>query len=339
MNSVERVMATVGGKPVDRPAVGVVLSLYGAKLTGCPLERYYSNAEEYVKGQIAVRETFEPDMLFSPFYYSGIGEAFGGKITFLPSYSPNLKRPAVNSAEAMLTLENPDVDNHPRLLFMRESTKQLASKYGGEVPIIAVMPGPVDLPPLVMGFEAWMETLLFNNDLAKEITQMSTDFFKNWANTLITDGANVIVITTIFNADMVTSEMVKDIAVPSYNESFKDIKGPIILHHTGARILPFLEHYTSLPNVIGYAVGPQDSLYESRMKIGPDKVLLGNISGPTLNKKTPAEIRAKCDEILDDRMNDPHFILATSGADVTMDTPKENIQTIIQAAKDHTKGI
>ncbi|MCP4414546.1 MAG: uroporphyrinogen decarboxylase, partial [Gammaproteobacteria bacterium] len=37
MNSRERVLAAFHGKPMDRRAVSLVLSLYGARLTQCEL--------------------------------------------------------------------------------------------------------------------------------------------------------------------------------------------------------------------------------------------------------------------------------------------------------------
>ena len=40
MNSMERIQATLAGKPLDRRAIAPVLGLYGARLTNCPLERY-----------------------------------------------------------------------------------------------------------------------------------------------------------------------------------------------------------------------------------------------------------------------------------------------------------
>ena len=50
MNSVERVFVAVEGKSVDRPAVTLTLSLYGAKLTGCPVKEYYTNPQAEANG-------------------------------------------------------------------------------------------------------------------------------------------------------------------------------------------------------------------------------------------------------------------------------------------------
>ena len=63
MNSLERVTAALSGKSFDRRPVSITLSLYGARLTNCPLTTYYTDADEYFRGQEAVYKTFQPDIL------------------------------------------------------------------------------------------------------------------------------------------------------------------------------------------------------------------------------------------------------------------------------------
>lgn len=88
MNSRERVFATFQGKPVDRRPFTAMLSLYGARLTGCPLRDYYTDASAYARGQTAVREIFRPDILFSPFSLVGLAEAFGGEAKYFDNAPP-----------------------------------------------------------------------------------------------------------------------------------------------------------------------------------------------------------------------------------------------------------
>jgi len=43
LDSSSRVLATLKGQPVDRRAVSLTLSLYGANFAECSLAEYYSN--------------------------------------------------------------------------------------------------------------------------------------------------------------------------------------------------------------------------------------------------------------------------------------------------------
>lgn len=335
MNSLERVFAAVEGKPVDRPAVTLTLSLYGAKLTGCPVKEYFTNPQSYADGQAAVSEEFQPDLLFTPFALAVEGEAFGSQVVYLDNYAPNIARPAVGAAEEAGRLRIPDVDSHPRLLFIRESVRLMAAQFGGKVPIVGVMNSPIDLPALIMGIDTWLGMLLCDAEAAKSVMDMTTRFFIQWANALLSDGANLLVFPCNFsNPEIVTEKILKEIAIPVYQAAFLEIKGPLVIHHGGARIQPFLDHYNPLPNLAAFVLDSRDSFSEAREKVGPDRVLLGNIDGPTLLKKAPETIRAECLKLLSDRSDDRHFIMASSNADVAYDTPAANIHAMIQAAKD-----
>lgn len=339
MNSIERFFAAVEGKPVDRPAVTVILSLYGAKLTGCPVKEYYTNPQAYANGQSAVREEFQPDLLFTPFALAAEGEAFGSQVVYLDNNAPNIARPAVGSAEEAVRLTIPDIDSHPRLLFIRESIRLMASQYGGKVPIAGIMLSPIDLPALIMGIDAWLGTLLFDEETAKRVIDMTIRFFIKWANTLLSDGADLLMFPCNFsNPEIVTEKILKEIAIPLYQEAFSEIQGPLIIHHGGARIAPFLAHYNALPNVVAFTIDPRETFSDARQKVGPNRLLIGNIDGPNLYRKAPETIREECENLLADRCDDRYFIMATSNTDVAYDTPAANIHAMIQAAKDYKQG-
>lgn len=338
MKSLERVFAAVQGEPTDKRAVSITTSLYGAKLIGCPLREYYSDSARYVEGQTAVKEKFQPDILFSPFALVREGEAFGSKITFLKDYPPNLKQPAAASGEEAARLPIPDVDSHPNLMYIRESVRELYARFGKETAIGAILISPTDLPALIMGIEGWLETLLFHEDAAVQVLEMTTQYFIRWINTLFSEGAHVAVLPLMFcNPSIITERIIRDIIKPVLHETFTQVKGPIVCHHGGAKLGSFLEHYAALPNVAAFVLDSRDNFSEAREKIGDQRLLLGNIDGPGLARQTPEQIRAKCSEIMTDRKDDPYFILATSNADILFDTPEENILAIRQSVDEFGK--
>ena len=97
--------------------------------------------------------------------------------------------------------------------------------------------------------------------------------------------------------------------------------------------MPHLASYLGLPNVAGWVVDARDSLAEARQALGPGPVLLGNLEGPALEAKTPEAIFAECGRMLANRAGDPHFILATSQADLPFHTPPANLTAIRDAVR------
>jgi uroporphyrinogen decarboxylase len=334
MNSLERVLAAVTGGPSDRRAVALMLSLYGSKLTGCPLFDFYNNSDNYAEGQLAVKERFGVDVLFTPFVLTSIAEAFGSEIKYYSSSPPNMVKPAAPSYEMFSKIDMAAVEDHPRINYLLESARKLAAARASDTAIAAIFLSPMDLPPLLMGIEAWLETILFNEAEAEKIITAMSCFFVKTVNSFFSSGVHFVALPAAFcNPMIVTARIIDQIALPYMKAAFAEVKGPIIFHHVGAPMNEFIESLIQLPNVIGFAVDQSDDLSVSRNIMGSQKVLLGNIDGPTLNKKTPERIRRFCENILENRKADSRFVMASSGADISLSTPEENIDAIIETVK------
>ena len=334
--STERVMATIEGKPKDQVATVLNLSAYGAGLIGCPLKEYYADSKLYAEGQEAVRDVFEPDIILAPFALALYGKAFGSEICFFEKHAPNIKEPISSDISSINNLCIPDTDSDPSLCYLRESVRRLASQSKGNYPIAAIALSPVDLPIMIFGLENWLEILLFEKKLAEIVLETSTQFFYKWTDILFSEGATCIVLpVTLINKRIATTKLLLETVLPVMKISLAKCSGPLILHHTGTSIAKSLSHMTDLPNTLGFCVGKEDLLSECRDTIGEQRLLLGNIDGPSLFSRSPDSIYNQTRKILDNRCDDKHFILATSAADIDIDTPKECIRAITNAVKEH----
>jgi uroporphyrinogen decarboxylase len=332
MNSLERVMATGGGQAVDRRAFLPALSLYGARLTDCPLDLYYSSPARFAAGQEAVHDEFEPDVLFGPFAFAGIGEAFGCKLTWIRDQPPNIRKPAISSMDEWCKLKVPDIDTSAPLRFLRESVRRLANTFRGNVPIAVALPPPTDIPALVLGIDLWLELILFDRPRANEVLEHMNPFFVRLANSLFSDGATFLVLTCAFASPAVVNrEVARSFTHPAMREAFAQLTGPVIVHHGGAPVLAHLDLLTGLPSVLGYVVGPEDDRERARQIIGPQPILLSGPSGPVLGHRRAEDIEQECQAILDERHEDLHYALCTTGADVPLWTPPENIHAMRNA--------
>ena len=267
MNSMQRCRATVEGAPTDRRFAALTLSLYGARLTGRPLREHYTDPQAYVEGQIAVREIFQPDLLLSPFAFAMEAEAFGAEVRYHQKQPPAVCSPAIASAEQIAGLSAPDVDGDPRLGYVREAVRSLAGRYAEEVPIAATVVGPLDLPALILGIDTWLETLLFDKEAVSRMLDVSTCFFVRWANALLADGATMIVSSAVFsNPGVITRKILDESGIPALRQAFGRIDGPLLLHHGGAMLGPFLQPLAGLPNVIGFGLDHRDDPADARRR-------------------------------------------------------------------------
>lgn len=329
MSSQERIVAALEGKPQSRPPYTFILSLYGAKLIDCSLTKYYRDPQCYAEGQEAVLDLCSPDILFSPFAAGLEAEAFGSELKFFPNSPPNISKPAVRSADEFLKLSMPDVESDSSLCYLRESIRCLAKKTNTQTPICGVLTTPIDLPAIVMGMDMWIETLIFAPEKAAAILDKTKSHFIRMANALLADGASFIGLPTMFaNPQILYPKLIDTLIIPALVDAFDEVKGTIIFHHGGNPIVPYLKGYLSLPNVTGYVIDHRDSLDDARKILGDERLLLGNICGPTLSRKPMQQILKQVECILENRKDDPHFIFSTSAADVPWDTPPELLKAI-----------
>jgi uroporphyrinogen decarboxylase len=332
MTGRERVLNTIKGKPVDRRPFSALLSLYGARLTGCPLRQYYTDAAAYADGQSAVLETFQPDILFAPFLLALIGEAFGSELVYFDNQPPNLLHPAITSAADIPRLKLPGIDTHPRIVYTREALARLVNAHGKEVSTAAILLSPADLPLMIMGVDGWMETVFFNKDGVKQMLDLVTPFFLDYANALLEDGADMLVLpAALLTPELTSREMVNRFTIPVLRDTLGKIRGPVILHNVGSPFLKFLDSLADLPNVTGIVMNEQDNLHEAREKIGAGKILIAGPDGPDIGKTSAGKIKSRCTALLNHFKDDPRFILATSGPDVPIETPPGNIHALRRA--------
>ena len=339
MNSRERVFATIQGRTVDRRPFSVMLSMYGARLTGCPLSQYYTDPSAYARGQAAVREIFQPDFLFSPFICVAEGEAFGSKAKYFTDQPPNLMQPAIRSIEEISNLTLPDVDSHPRLVYIREALRLLKASYSEDVTVASILLSPVDLPLMIMGIEGWLETVLFDDDGVKRMLDVTIPFFFKWASALVSEDADFLVMPAAFlNPSIVTQEIVEKFALPVLRKVFSEVLCPIVIHHAGSQFVKFLGTFLGLPNVVGFVLDYRDNFSAARKKIGQNFILMGGLDGPNIGKLSPEELEKRCMTLLENSRDDSRFILGTSGPDIAFDTPPENIHAIRRAVERFDPG-
>jgi len=330
----ERVQAAITGDIADRRAVSLTLSLYGARLTGCPLQTYYADPAAYADGQRAVRETFDPDILFGPFALPMEGAAFGSEISYYDNQAPNLARPVLADIDALDRLIVPDVETHPGLIYFREAVRRMATEHGPEVPVAAVALSPVDLPIMLMGIEGWLATVLFQEDGTRRMLGRTVPFFVRRVNDLFAAGATFVLMPSAFiNPRIVPRGVIERLALPAPRRAFAQVAGPLLMHSGGARLAPFLDLFVGLPNVVGFVVNSREDISLAREKAGPGPLLVGNIDGPGLHRENPHDIQAGAERLLRRHADDPHFILGTSAADIAYETPLSHIRAVGSAAR------
>jgi uroporphyrinogen decarboxylase len=321
MNAMERIGTVLGGGKPDRPAFTLTLSLYGARLTSQDAAAYFSDPALYAAGQRAVVDLCEPDVLFGPFALALEAKAFGATIAPQPDAPPFVSRPAVKTAQDIADLKRPDVEHDANLRFLVDSVQAVAADQRGARPVAAPIAAPSDLPILLMGMENWLQTLLFEPELAAAWSKLALEHFEALAAAYFRAGASFLVTPVMMvNPALVDDGTSRQLILPLLREAFSRLGGPIVFHHGGNRMAKCIGSLKDLPNVAGFVVDEGDSLSAVRRCLGPEMLLLGNLNGPLCSRRTVDDVQRRVRTILANREGDAKFILASAGADIPMDT-------------------
>jgi len=338
MTSFERVLAALAGRFADRRACTMTLPLYGARLTGVDPERYYRDPHLYLAGQLAVVERFDPDIVFGPFALSLEAEAYGVELSWTSKAPPNVRKPLPRLATLSLTHARPLGD--ARLAFLVEAVRLLASGLGKDRPVAGILTAPIDLPALVFGIDTWIDILLFDQSLAKTLLDISVEHFVSLARAYFAAGAAFVASPVMFaNPRILNASLVESLTLPCLSKAFGQAGGPVVFHHGAIPLEEIIGLFRGLPGVAGFVVDERDSLDKIRETLGPEPLLLGGFTGPLMECRAPERIVELVRAALENRKDDPRFILASSAADIPWDTPSESIDAVFATVRSSGRGL
>jgi uroporphyrinogen decarboxylase len=337
MNSLERIMATVTGADTDYQPFTMLLSLYGASLINANTTDFYRKPALWFEGQQKVVDTFDPDIVITPFSFPIEAEAFGSQLVFLEKYAPNIKKPIITDLQQIKNLQIPYINTSPALQFFLQSAGLICKHYKGNKAIAAPIHAPTDLPALLMGIEKWIDTLLFYPNEVALILEKTIEQFVQLGNEFFALGATFLVVPVNFTNPYIITDKIFTNLIPYLHKAFAQIKGPIVIHNGGCILKPFLDRYVKLPNVIAAVIDPREKLDEARAIIGNDLVLMGNFNGPNFVNLSKEQAVEKCLQILINRKDDKHFVFATSSADIPYETPVETIKAVVDTIRNFKK--
>ncbi len=337
MNGLERIAAAMSGQVADRRAVALTLSLYGAKLTGCPLKRYYRDSIAYAEGQLAAFERFGSDVVYSPFALALEGEALGCAVKWHERQPPAIAKP-LSRGPGVVDLDKIDFDGQPFYRYAIGVVERLARDLNGRAALVAVATSPADIPALLFGVESWLDMLLFDPEAAALLLASAGRYFARFANSLLEAGATAVALPSVFlNPSVVSVNIAKRLPIPAMREAFAQVRGPLILHHGGVPIAPFLPLYREMPNTIGFVLDPRDKFQQARALIGADLLLIGGVDGPALDGRAPDQAEAEAQAALRAMDGDARSILATAAADIPWSASEETIAAIPRAAGEYDR--
>ena len=339
MNAYERVMTALSHQEPDYVPVFILLTMHGAKELGLSLEDYFSKGSHIAEAQIRLQAKYGYDCVYAMTYAACEAQAFGSEVLFYDDGPPNITQPALRPDD-IPHLEVPDPTQVPILRERLRAIELLAERLKGKVPILAGVVGAFSLPILLMGFQDWLDLLLYGDPERRErLLAVTGEFCVAWANAQLAAGADALgYFDAVATATIITREQFMTYALPITQRTIARIKGPVAYCGASGTFGPFLDLIPQT-GAIAMMVSAMDDLAACKAAVGQQLSLMGNLNNVAMLKWTPAQAEEEVRRCLEAAARGGGYILCDQHGEFPYYVSEEIIAAIVEAARKWGKYI
>jgi MtaA/CmuA family methyltransferase len=332
VNSLERCLAVLEGKPVDFLPRTPILMQYAAEAIGSDYAAFASDYRVLVKANVHCAEEYGIDQLsvISDAYRETHG--FGSAVEYMVDGPPRSTHPLADSKDLGLLLK-PDPMTSERMRDRIRAVEAYKKEWGGEYSILGWVEGPVTEAADLRGVITFLMDILDDEAFACELMDICVDVAIDFARAQVEAGAD-----TIGLGDAIASQ----IDPSTYGRLIQPREKRIVdaIHDMGAyvklHICGNITHLLPAIAELGVDIIDVDHMVDMatvRKAVGPRVALAGNMDPVAIiQNSTPAQIR---DAIHKAYAESGAPYLVNAGCEIPAGTPAENLKALCQAVDCH----
>jgi MtaA/CmuA family methyltransferase len=338
-DSRDTVRAALLGLPNPRCATGPLAVHYCAQFAGISIREYTLNAEKLAESVIRYYERFRPDAVWLSADTWVSAEAMGAAVRFPGENQPlgGTGEPCIRTAADIERISPTDPSTRGRQPLMLEALHRIKTAIGQDAYIVACFDQyPFSLACALMGMESIMVKLIEDPPLVEAVMERALEQGLAYAHALADAGADILS-GGDSPAGLMGPAFYESMALPFEQRLIAEFKArhtaPVSLHicgnagpiltgmaSAGADILE-LDHLTDLAQACDV--------------LDPATVIWGNLDPvAVLAQGSIDAVRQAVLAMLETmRARGRRFVLS-SGCTLAMDTPPENIDALLETARE-----
>jgi MtaA/CmuA family methyltransferase len=342
MRSLDRVRGIIAGNPVDHLPAQPMVMMFAAKHAGIPYIDYTRDARTLAEAQVKVVRDFgiECVLMCSDPAREVIDIAGEGSVKWFEDQGPAIReeRAALLDKARLNEFRVPDPHREGRMVDRIRSIEICVEELGGETSIVGWVEGPLALAQELRGLNRIMTDIVDDPAFVRDLMAFTSEVAIVYAAAQIEAGADTIGMSDAA-ASMIGSRHYGNLVLPWQRRVLQLIRDShpevILRQHMCGNVAPLIAQMATLPVDIYELDFPTD-LVAARAGLGPERVILGNVSTITdLLEGTPERVEAaasRCHEICG-----PYHIVG-AGCEVSPLTPPENLRAMIRFANRQEPG-
>ncbi|MGC9002134.1 MAG: uroporphyrinogen decarboxylase family protein [Dictyoglomus sp.] len=305
-----------------------LLGAPGIKLTGTTLKQNLIDPSIQFKTLYKILERFNPDGIFPFMDLTVEAEALGLKIDFPENENPSVREHPIKDREALAELKRKWNGISGRMKVFIKVCEMMVKEFdrikGGYVI------GPFTLAGELMGVNDLGINVLEEPEFVKEVVEFTTKVILEYAKVLFETGIDVVAVLEP-TAVILSPQLFKEFSMKYFKYLSSEIKRPLIYHICGNT-----KHLIEDMGKSGAWGLSLDSAVDLKWasEIVPSKVnLIGNLDPVGVFLQGSPEMVYERTWKLLERMKDVENFILSSGCDIPVGTPLENIDAFMQAVK------
>jgi MtaA/CmuA family methyltransferase len=336
MNSYERVMNCLQGKPIDRVPNFDIIMGFGMRYIGKPLQAYFLDYRTLVEAHLRVAEAFDIDVV------SIIADSYreaadlGAQVGFPEDDLPRPGRPLFADQQDFKGYRLPEPLIGTRMGDAVEGCRLFREKVGGEIPVMGWVEGALAQANILVGDQVLLYSLYDRPGWMHDLLEVCTQVEIAFAEAQVQAGADIIGLGDAI-ASLVSPKMYRQFALPYEQRIFRAVRelGAIgRLHICGNTTRILADMVESGADVID--LDWMVDLRQAAEVVGDRAALCGNFDPvAVMLQGRPEQVEAAVRYGLE---NGGRRYFSAAGCEIPEGTPHLNLQIQARVLKEHGFG-
>ena len=314
--------------PKDKTLVIPLLGAPGIQLSNTTLRENLIDWSIQFNTMRLLIERFQPDGIFPFMDLTVEAEALGLKINFPEDENPSVRSHSIKTEEDLEAIKLRYKGISGRMPVFIKVVENIAKNFS----IIkgAYTIGPFTLAGELMGVSELNMNVILNPELAHKFLEFTTYVIKDYAKALLDAGAETIAVLEP-SAVMLSPTQFEDFSGRYFSYLVEELKAPLILHICGNTT--HLLKKMSNTGAIGLSLDSLVNLKEASKIVPSNVALIGNLDPVRIFlQSTPEEVAKATRDLVEEMKGAKNFILS-SGCDLPVGTPLENIEAFMKEGR------
>ncbi|WP_081896955.1 uroporphyrinogen decarboxylase family protein [Clostridium sp. KNHs214] len=336
MTPKERTDAFARGQEIDRipcmPQMGVTM----ANLMGITTYEYYHSAERMAELEIFLFEKIRPDSVGVGTTLRGVAEAMGSKIGYPPNGISYLEEPVLKDIRDAHNLLPADPYKDGKLPLCLKALKIVIDKIGHLVDVGSDIAGPFSAAAAVVGTENLLKGMIKYPDKVHTLLEVVTETNLRIVEAFAQYGVGLCMSDPVASTSLISVKQFKEFAMPYQKkcvDKMKELTGKGTTIHICGRSREIWEPILET-GITTFSLDNAEDMEEAKNVMGDRVCIVGNLKPvDTMRNGTIEDVMMEAKECIRKSYDSKMGYILSTGCQIPMGTPIENIQALMDAAR------